>query len=416
MTQRMTRRGLAGFDPLIVAQRPTLDTALAQLLADRIGRAGPISFAEWMRACLYHPLHGYYRRGAATVGRDGDFLTGPEVHPIFGAAIAHVASALWRQADRPQPFNVVEVGPGTGALAESILRHWHAQTPELASISRYTLVEPDPVPAAQQRTRLSPIHDVSRLHHAADIAEAPSDAHLVVANELLDALPVHRLVLRAGRWLETLVDHTPAGGFEYAYAEVTDPAVLRPLAGVAAQEGQIAEVAPERGAVVGALADLLSDGGLLLLFDYGYERSRLYAPWRRDGTLMTFHRHTPGDDPLDRPGERDITCHIDIEQVGEAAGAAGLSPLPVMSQAEWLHRLGAAVLPGVADATTSSVADAKRSSVADATSYTDYLSARRAVETLTDPAGLGRIAVMGFRRGATEPLPGWATNAGLGDR
>ena len=107
---------------------------------------------------------------------------------------------------------------------------------------------------------------------------------------------------------------------------------------------------------------------------------------------MTFRNHVPGDDPYAHPGEQDLTAHIDIDQVDEAARDAGLTPLPPLSQAEWLHNLGAAVLPAVADAQM----DTNR-----------YLSARRAVETLTDPGGLGRIAIMGFSRGSIAPLPGW---------
>ena len=134
--------------------------------------------------------------------------------------------------------------------------------------------------------------------------------------------------------------------------------------------------------------------GLLLLFDYGYRRDRLYAPWRRDGTLMTFRKHVPGDDPLAHPGEQDITCHIDIDQVIESAQAAGLNPMPALTQSEWLHQLGAAVLPAVADADGDTAA---------------YLAVRRAAETLTDPAGLGRIAVLGFTRGELSPMPGWTS-------
>jgi SAM-dependent MidA family methyltransferase len=132
---------------------------------------------------------------------------------------------------------------------------------------------------------------------------------------------------------------------------------------------------------------------LLLLFDYGYERDRLYAPWRREGTLMTMRRHVPGDNPYLHPGEQDITCHIDLSQYAAAARGAGLRPYPVVSQAEWLRTLGAAILPPVAEAGVP---------------MNEYLAARRAVDALTDPAGLGRIMVLAAAYGEPGSLPGLA--------
>ena len=398
----MSQSGPTSFDPLAAVQ-PTLETPLSRILAERIQRDGPITFAEWMRQCLYHPQHGYYRRGAATVGRDGDFLTSPEVHPIFGAAVGHVAAELWRQCEERDSFRIAEIGPGSGALAESLLRSLLRQAPDLAASVRYTLVEPDRRSAAQQRERLRSIHNVRLVNEISEINELGDDLsdglggghQLIVANELLDALPVHRLQRSEGRWRELLVDFSPSTGFRERVTVLRDERLRVPLAGIEAAEGQIVEVAPGRAEVVAALAAAVGEGGLLLLFDYGYPRDRLYARWRREGTLMTFRKHIPGDDPYAHAGEQDITAHIDIDQVREAARAAGLTPLPMLSQAEWLHHLGATAMPAVADAKLDTNA---------------YLGARRAVETLTDPGGLGRIAVLGFTRGSLAPLPGWSAS------
>lgn len=384
----MTRSGPTTFDPLAAA-RPVLDTPLARRLSERIRRDGPITFHDWMGSCLYDPRHGYYRRGQSTVGRDGDFLTSPEVHPLFGAAVGHIASELWRAIGSPTSFRIAEVGPGTGSLAEAMLRHIHTVAPELADIVQYTVAEPDDQASRIQTARLSSIKAVQRI---ADIDELALDLHLIIANELLDALPVHRLRFIDGRWRELTVDFSPAKGFHDAIAEPSDIALIEPLRESNPSDGQIVEVAPDRAKMTTMLANAVADPGMLLLFDYGYPRDRLYAPWRRDGTLMTFRRHVPGDDPYAHPGEQDITAHVDVDQVREAAQAGGLSPLPPMSQSEWLRNLGAAVLPAVADSDLDTNA---------------YLSARRAAETLTDPAGLGRVAVMGFTRGSIRTLPGW---------
>lgn len=386
----MSSGGPTTFDPLGVV-RPTLVTPLARILADRIQQSGPITFRDWMQACLYHPQHGYYRRGQPTVGRDGDFLTSPEVHPLFGAAIGHSAEALWKQLGRPSPFRIAEIGPGTGALAESLLRHLHGAEPELAASVEYALIEADPQSASAQRQRLDSLAEINA---TADLSDLVADQHLIVANELLDALPVHLLRFEESLWRELFVDYSPGGGFRTVGSEPSDDQLLKPLQSLAPTEYQVVEVGPERSSVVASLAGALADRGLMMLFDYGYRRERLYAPWRRDGTLMTFRRHVPGDDPLAHPGEQDITAHVDIDQISDAACAAGLTLLPTLSQAEWLHNLGAAVLPAVAEAGSDTGA---------------YLAARRAAETLTDPGGLGRIAVMGFSRRTIPGLPGWET-------
>ena len=388
----MSTSGPTTFNPLAV-DRPSLNTPLARILAERIRLNGPIPFRDWMDACLYEPECGYYRRGRPTVGREGDFLTSPEVHPLFGAAIGHLAAEIYQRLGRPASFRIAEVGPGSGALAEALLRHMlrqlRARDRALTASLIYTLVERDPRTAAAQRARIAPLADIETV---TDLADLESPCQLIVANELLDALPAHLLRWHDGRWRERYVDYAAEPGFFAVDGELSDPRLLDPLRGLSPVDGQIVEVAPERSDVVSALARSLADRGALLLFDYGYRRERLYAPWRRDGTLMTFRRHVPGDDPLAYPGEQDITAHIDIDQVGEAAAAAGLRPLSPLSQAEWLHQIGAAALPAAADAGGDTNA---------------YLAARRAVETLTDPAGLGRIAVMGFTRGELAPLPGW---------
>ena len=346
---------------------PATETVIVRLLRERIRANGPITFAEWMQTALYHPRHGYYRRDRPTVGPGGDFLTSPEVHPIFGAAVACAVADAWEHLGCPDPFRVVEVGPGTGALAESVLRQLDGPPASAASLR---LVEQNRFAAARQRDRLEAF---GRAEWADDLGRiAPGSAHLIIANELLDALPVHRLIYGEG-WLELRVDWDCDRGFHDAPSALSDPSLAAPLRGVRAVPGQIAEVSPARAEMIGALADLL-DAGRMLLFDYGYPRAGLYAQRHRGGTLATARRHVPGDDPCAHPGEQDLTAHIDLDQVREAALAAGLTPLPVLAQADWLGRLAPRIL-------------AKGD-----------LAARRALEQLRDPDGLGRIAVMGFTR------------------
>ena len=348
---------------------PAAPTPLTQQLTQRIQQHGPITYAEWMAAALYHPQHGYYRRGQPTVGPQGDFLTSPEVHPVFGAAVARLAQTVSESLGHPDPFRIVEVGPGSGALAESLLTALEAQLHTPISL---TLVEADHAAAQTQRRRLANFR--SPIEWRSDIADAPADAHLVLANELLDAQPVHRLRFEHGAWTELLVGCAPNGAFHDCPAPIANPALSAPLQHLDPQDRQIVEISPARADLVAALANLLTDG-LLLLFDYGYPRRELYDPRRRNGTLMTFRNHTPGENPYAAPGEHDITCHIDLDQVLEAATAAGLTWLPPSSQSAWLDAQRHALLASIADPPTR-------------------LAARRALEALCDPEGLGRITVI----------------------
>ena len=376
----------------------TDSSAAARLIAARIREAGPISFAAFMATALYDPAHGYYRSGRATVGRDGDFLTSPELHPLFGYAVAALAASDWDARRRPQPYTFWDVGPGTGALTAAVFAWAAAQRPDFAIALRGVLVEPGSIARERQRARLAEFGDRLVWSDSLD-ALVPEESSprrgIAVANELLDAQPVHRLRWSGAAWQELRVGlRTDADGdrFVDVPGPPGSPTLLAPLRDVAPREGQIVEVCPDIPQIVGHLAALL-DEGLLLLFDYGHRRDRLYASWRTRGTLMTFHRHTPGDDPYQRVGEQDLTCHVDIDAVAQAAAQTGLRACPVRSQAEWLAAMGATALAPLAEAGSGAELDA-------------HLERRRAAQLLSDPAGLGRIQLMAFAQGPAHDLPG----------
>ena len=377
-----------GRDPFRVG--PAAASLLARRLAHRIRAEGPITFAAFSEAALYDPDAGYYRSGHPTVGREGDFLTSPELHPLFGYAVAAFAAADWDARGGPDPYTLCDVGPGSGALMESALAWAAAQRPDFAAALHALLVEPDATARQHQRRRLGT--SSGRIDWREAIATVRPLRGLVVANELLDAQPVHRLRWAGQGWRELFVDLDGDGGFRDRSGPVSDAALLEPLQGLTPAPGQIAEICPGLARLIGDLAAALAEG-LLFCFDYGDRRARLYAPWRRAGTLMTFRRHTPGADPYLRIGEQDITCHVDVDTVLQAARDAGLQPYPVRSQAEWLAAMGATMLTPVA-------------SVPGGPELDDHLARRRAVQLLSDPAGLGRIQVMAFARGAAPTLPG----------
>ena len=366
-------------------------TPLARAIAQRIREEGPLTFAAFMEAALYDESLGYYRRDAPTVGREGDYLTSPELHPLFAYAVAALAAELWERLGSPEPFVLREVGPGTGALAEGVATWAAAQRPDFSEVLRFELVERAAAAVARQRRRLAPLGERASWIHD---HRAPQRG-LLFANELLDAQPVHRLRWRrldsgGGRWDELYVGLDGEGGFAERAGPASSESLLEPLAEVAPREEQVVEVSPSAGRLVKELAGSL-ERGLLLLLDYGYPRERLYAPWRSEGTLLTYYRHTPGSDPYTRVGEQDISCHVDVDAVTQAACAAGLQPLPLQTQAQFLMALGASRLPEMN---------------ARGTELEAQLSRRRAAAALGDPEGLGRVQVMAFSRGVEGELGG----------
>ncbi len=378
-------------------QQPTPDrftlppagaTPLAAAMAERIRAEGPITFAAFMDAALYDETQGYYRRGGATVGREGDYLTSPEVHPLFGYVIGALAAELWDQLGRPTPWIVREVGPGSGACMESLCAWIRSQRPDVWEALRCELIEPAPLQEERQRRQLGALGE-----RASWSAEGTTPMRgLLFANELLDAQPVHRLRYDGARWQELYVGVDGAGRFEDVAGEPSEAGLLEPLGGLTPAEGQVVEVSPAVPELVDRLGRAV-EAGLLLLFDYGYPRAQLYAPWRRSGTLMTYHRHAPGEDPYVRVGEQDLTCHVDIDAVQATAVATGMRALPARSQAALLAEIGATQMPAAASGGRGAELDG-------------YLARRRAVEVLSDPGGLGRIRALAFARGFAGTLRG----------
>ena len=299
------------------------DEDLVARIHEEIARDGPITFARFMDLALYDPDGGYYRAEAARPGRDGDFLTAPEAHPIFGAALARAVADAWDRLGRPETFVLREYGAGTGTLALAILDGLAAEHPDLAARLRYDPIEIEPRRLAAIATRLEAAGHGDALI-ASDRSGAPAIG-FVLANEVLDALPVHRVVVRDGSLREVLVGSRD-GAFVDVEAEPTTPDLAARLAdeSIELAEGQRAEICLALGPWLADAAAGL-ERGVLLLIDYGYPAAELYDPIRRrDGTLRAYLRHRVHDDPYIHVGRQDLTAHVDVSAVERAAAAAGL--------------------------------------------------------------------------------------------
>jgi SAM-dependent MidA family methyltransferase len=390
LTPGLRREGRADLDT--VGQ----DEALAARIHEEIAQSGPITFARFMELALYDPDGGYYRAEAARPGRAGDFLTAPETHPIFGSALARGLVEAWHRLDRPDPFTLREYGAGTGTLALAILERLEVEGSALREAFRYEAVEIEPRRVMEVAERLE------RVGHARVLA--PEGERLapivgaIVANEVLDALPTHRVVARGERLLEVLVGSSD-GTFQDVESAPTTPELGARLAaeGISLADGQRAEIClAVEPWLAGAAAGLRR--GLMVLIDYGHPAAALYDPVRRpNGTLLAYLRQRAHDDPYRHVGRQDLTAHVDLTAVERAAAAAGLTHLGTTTQAEFLMGLG--------------IEDLLRAIQADpATSLEAYLAVRSGLMRLLDPAATGRFAVLGFGRDWPDgpPLAGFA--------
>ena len=273
-------------------------TPLERALRDRILSEGPITVEAYMHAC-----NGYYYATRDPLGAAGDFTTAPEISQMFGELVGACLADCWTRAGKPADAAYVELGPGRGTLAADALRAMRSSGLE----PPVHFIETSPVLRKAQAGAVAGAswHD--------DLSSIPAVPVLLVANEFLDALPVRQFV----------------GGLERK--------VIAAAGGLAFdRDGVISEDSPARNAAAAQVAShLAANGGVALIIDYGYSKS---AP---GDTLQAVrgHRFAP---LLDKPGEQDLTAHVDFESVATAAREAGASVTPVAMQGQWLERLGIA--------------------------------------------------------------------------
>ncbi len=373
------------------------ETELVERIRAEIATEGPMTFARFMELALYDPDGGYYRSGTARPGTAGDFLTAPETHPIFGHAIARHLESVWRHLGEPAPFVVREHGAGDGALAVAIVNGLAADRSRLRDALRYQPVDVDPRRTAAFEARL-------RAAGHRDVIEPATDRPVegvVLANEVLDALPVHRVGVRHGRFLERFVG-LDGDRFTDVWLPPSTQALEARLAaeGIELAEGQSAEVNLAIDRWTAEVAAGLRRG-LVLLIDYGAPATELYdANRRREGTLRAYLRHRVHDDPYVHVGRQDLTAHVDVTAVTRAATAAGLETVASTTQAEFL--LGA----GIEELLREVQAD-------PATTLPAYVELRSGLMRLLDPAATGRFRVLAFGRDwpAGPALPAFAFRA-----
>jgi SAM-dependent MidA family methyltransferase len=294
---------------------------LPDLLRAEIERRGPIPFRDFMERALYHPEHGYYTSGRAAIGRGGDFFTNVSVGPLFGRLLARQFEEIWQRLGCPRAFTIVEQGAHRGDFARDVLAELQASFPAFRKSASYVIVEPSARARAAQRKTLGALADGVRWFGS--VEELPSFTGVHFSNELIDAFPAHLVKWTGAEWVER---HVARAGDTFAFVDgpLLQPDLQSHLERVPpVPPGYHTEVNLEALAWLDALSPKLERGAVLAV-DYGFSREEYCRPERTDGTLSAYSAHRREPDPLARPGEIDLTAHVDFTTLAERAEAQGL--------------------------------------------------------------------------------------------
>jgi SAM-dependent MidA family methyltransferase len=309
---------------------------LAAILADRIRAHGPITFAEYMHACLYHPEHGYYTKADQQPRRD--YFTSVDVQPLFGRLLARQFFEMWAVLGRPAPFTLVEAAAGTGALAQQILDFAAESWPQFYDALYYVTVEKSDSRRRIHRTSLAQ-HRTNA--HAASVAEMPAEIPVgcIFSNELFDAMPVHRVVQTPGGLRELYVGLGPNGFHEVA-APLSSPRLAEYFKqhGITLSDDQQAEVGLDACTWIEAAGRAIQRG-FILTIDYGHEAPQLYDARHMRGTLLAYSRHRASEDYFRAPGDQDLTAHVNFTALDLRGRRAGLARTGITSQTSFLMSL-----------------------------------------------------------------------------
>jgi len=353
-----------------------------------------IAFSRYMELALYAPRLGYYSAGATKLGAAGDFVTAPEMTPLFATALAAQVGAILDATERRE---IVELGGGSGRLAAGLLQ---ALAERDALPSRYAILEVSPDLAARQRETLDRLDPTlrERVIWIGALPEAIDGA--VIANEVLDAVPCELVARRRGEWRERGVGWKAApkasgdgacGAFDWSDA----PADARLAALAAARFPPGVDYESEINALAEALVEDIGrrmTGGAALFIDYGFPAAEYYHPQRSEGTLMCHYRHRAHGDPFAWPGLCDITAHVDFTAMAEAGERAGLAVAGYTALAPFL--IGCRILDALA--------------MAGAPESAAYVRAAASVQKLLAPSEMGELfKVLALARSDAIAWPGF---------
>jgi SAM-dependent MidA family methyltransferase len=373
---------------------------LQQLIVERIRSEGPISFADYMRMALYEPEYGYYVTGSAKMGWEGDYFTSSDVSDLFAHCVGRQLQRLWEQLARPDRFIVLEQGSGRGNLSAGV-RAWAQQ--ETSAFSQ----------ALDYRTA-----DIAHGQDATSTSLSPSQANepvpaVIVSNELVDAFPVHLVQKRENTLYEVYVDEQEGRLYE-VLAEPANQAVATYLDRYAIPwrtfiDDWRAEINLDALTWMQNVRELLlgtqdeqAQHAYLLTIDYGDLAHDLYTERRPYGTLNSYFKHQLTDQPLLRPGEQDITAHVNFSALIDEGRNCGFQQETFTTQRQWLTDMGIYEEMEHVRQHKLGEMDTARATDRGQTALLAWYNLRQSVSTLTDPSGLGNFKVLLLKHNIDE--------------
>ncbi|MEO8954251.1 MAG: SAM-dependent methyltransferase, partial [Ktedonobacteraceae bacterium] len=360
-------------------------TALQQRIIERIHKEGPISFAEYMRMVLYDPDDGYYVTGRARMGWEGgDYFTSADVSTFFAHALARQLTLWWQKLGEPAPFTVLEQGAGKGNLAQEIVAWARRTTPDFYTALDYHMED---------------IRTGQDANTPLAVPNTPAPA-VILSNELIDAFPVHVVETRNAQLYEVYVD--VANGRlcevldEPGSAEVAHYLDTYRIPWASFDDGWRAEINLDALHWMQRSASRIRHGYILTI-DYGDKAKALYTHQRQRGTLACYFQHQMNERPLVRPGEQDITAHVNFSALIDEGRRQGFRLHTCTTQRHWLEGLGIHEELEQRRQNEFAAAETERATDRGQIALLQWRNVRQHVATLTDPNGMGNFKVLVLR-------------------
>lgn len=366
-------------------------SSLQQRIIELILQQGPIPFAEYMRMALYDPDQGYYVTGETRVGWEGDFFTSTDVSDLFAHCMGRQLLQMWKMLGEPTTFGILEQGSGRGDLARGV-RAWAEYTAtELATALDYRTAD------------INAGLDVLQTHIEGFVPT------VILSNELIDAFPVHVVEKHGGRLFEVYVTEQH-GRLQETLGEPSNEAVSDYLDSFKVpwrtfDDGWRAEINLDAIQWMQRTSQLLlgpnarrKRRGFILAIDYGDTARELYTPDRYRGTLASYYKHQFTERPLARPGQQDITAHVNFTALLHTGRQQGLHLHSLTTQRQWLMNLGIFDELEQIHRQKFAIVDQERASDAGQIAMLQWYNLRQRVSTLIDPRGLGNFKVLILKR------------------
>jgi SAM-dependent MidA family methyltransferase len=370
-------------------------TALQQLIIERIRREGPVSFASFMRMALYEPGYGYYVTGAAKMGWEGDYFTSADVSAFFAHCIGRQLAQWWESLGRPMPFCVLEQGAGRGNLAQGVQSWAETEAQDFCAALDYRIAD---IHNRQDALGATALSEGTVESETTDLLEP---VHVILSNELVDAFPVHVVEARDRQLYEIFVDEQDGQFYPFLSEPESDEVAHYldrfkiPWQGF--DDGWRAEINLDALRWIRQAAQLVRRGYILTI-DYGDKARELYTRSRRHGTLSCYFHQQMNEQPLARPGEQDITAHVNFSALIDEGRLHGLHLNTYTTQRAWLEKLG--IREELERRRTLDFAemDSARATDRGQIAMLKWQNLAQRVAVLTDPAGMGNFKVLVMRR------------------